>query len=133
MLPPIQFRFYVLMALYLFFFFSLITYSLGVHHCSKFSVTISFDLTAVAANYLLNSLLQVTFQWNGITSKKKGQKWGKEKTVFQKRNDGKKVNSESSDMLVDEEETPTVNVPVDFDKLKPCTTLPQVCCLVLML
>ncbi|KAM6596432.1 hypothetical protein CsatA_006956 [Cannabis sativa] len=71
------------------------------------------------------------FQWNGITSKKKGQQWGKEKTDFHKRNDLKKENPECSDMLVNEEEEKedqektTVDVPIDFDKLKPCSTLPQ--------
>ncbi|KAF4394826.1 hypothetical protein F8388_015732 [Cannabis sativa] len=71
-------------------------------------------------------------QWNGITSKKKGQQWGKEKTDFHKRNDLKKENPGCSDMLVNEEEEKedqektTVDVPIDFDKLKPCSTLPQV-------
>ncbi|KAF4366219.1 hypothetical protein F8388_014937 [Cannabis sativa] len=75
---------------------------------------------------------EINFQWNGITSKRKGQQWGKEKTAFPKRNDQKKENPECSDMLVNEEEEKedqektTVDVPVDFDKLKPCSTLPQV-------
>lgn len=64
------------------------------------------------------------FQWNGITSKRKGQKWGKEKTVFHKRCDQKKGNQEFSEMMAINEGT-TVNGPVDFDKLKPCTSLPQ--------
>ncbi|PON64280.1 Coilin [Parasponia andersonii] len=68
----------------------------------------------------------VNFQWNGITSKKKGQKWGKEKTAFYKRSDQKKLNPESSDVLVNVEEPSTVNVHVDFDKLKPCTAMPQI-------
>ncbi|KAM6598761.1 hypothetical protein CsatA_018370 [Cannabis sativa] len=70
----------------------------------------------------------INFQWNGITSKRKGQQWGKEKTAFYKRNDQKKENPECSDMLVNEEEEKedqektTVDVPVYFDKLKPCST-----------
>ncbi|XP_062110450.1 coilin isoform X2 [Humulus lupulus] len=83
-------------------------------------------------------ITEVNFQWNGITSKRKGQQWGKEKTMFHKRSDQKKQNPESSDMLVNEEEEKkeekkeddqektTVDVPVDFDKLKPCSTLPQI-------
>ena len=87
-------------------------------------------------NLYLFILRQVNFQWNGITSKRKGQQWGKEKTTFHKRSDQKKQNPECSDMLINEEEEKeevqeksTVDVPVEFDKLKPCSTLPQVCCL----
>ncbi|XP_048319187.2 coilin isoform X1 [Ziziphus jujuba] len=66
-----------------------------------------------------------TFQWNGITNKQKGQKWGKEKSPYDKRSDNKNLNGESSGMPTIEEEAP-VNVPIDFDKLKPCTSLPKV-------
>ncbi|KAM6582430.1 hypothetical protein CsatB_009432 [Cannabis sativa] len=70
---------------------------------------------------------EINFQWNGITSKRKGQQWGKEKTAFYKRNDQEKENPECSDMLVNEEEEKedqektTVDVPLYFDKLKPCS------------
>ncbi|EXB82497.1 hypothetical protein L484_027672 [Morus notabilis] len=64
------------------------------------------------------------FQWNGITSKRKGQKWGKEKTGFHKRSDQKRRNQDSSEMMIIEEETNVIG-HVDFNKLKPCTSLPQ--------
>ncbi|KAL5552774.1 hypothetical protein UlMin_040175 [Ulmus minor] len=65
-----------------------------------------------------------TFQWNGTTSKKKGQKWGKENNTFCKRNDQKTLNQDSSEVLAIEEERPT-KVTIDFEKLQPCTTLPK--------
>lgn len=74
------------------------------------------------------TLFQETFHWNGITSKKKGQKWGTEKTISYKRSEQNNLNQESSDMLVNEEET-TEKVPLDFNTLQPCISLPQVCCL----
>ncbi|KAJ6898287.1 coilin-like isoform X2 [Populus alba x Populus x berolinensis] len=46
------------------------------------------------------------FQWNGITSKKKGQKWGKEKVVSFKRNDYNNFKKESYSSLTIEERTP---------------------------
>lgn len=53
------------------------------------------------------------FQWNGITNKKKGQKWGKEKSPYSKRSDRKNLNGESSEIPTIEEEA-LVNVPRDF-------------------
>ncbi|KAH7515727.1 hypothetical protein FEM48_Zijuj10G0057100 [Ziziphus jujuba var. spinosa] len=75
--------------------------------------------------FFREELAKETFQWNGITNKQKGQKWGKEKSPYDKRSDNKNLNGESSGMPTIEEEAP-VNVPIDFDKLKPCTSLPKV-------
>ncbi|XWS22673.1 hypothetical protein CRYUN_Cryun29cG0056200 [Craigia yunnanensis] len=65
-----------------------------------------------------------TFQWNGITSKKKGQKWGKQKTPFLKWNDEKSFSQVSSEMVAVEEKT-TVTDDMDFDKLMPYSCLPK--------
>ncbi|XVF02580.1 hypothetical protein REPUB_Repub04eG0186900 [Reevesia pubescens] len=65
-----------------------------------------------------------TFQWNGITSKKKGQKWGKEKTPFLKRNDDKSFSQVSSEMVAVEEKA-AVTDGMDFDKLMPYSSLPK--------
>ncbi|XP_022735342.1 coilin isoform X2 [Durio zibethinus] len=65
-----------------------------------------------------------TFQWNGITSKKKGQKWGKEKTSFLKRNDDKSFSQLSSEMVAVEEKA-TVTDDMDFDKLMTYSSLPK--------
>ncbi|OMO81603.1 hypothetical protein COLO4_23486 [Corchorus olitorius] len=46
-----------------------------------------------------------TFQWNGITSKKKGQKWGMEKTTFLKKNEDKSHSQVSSEMVAVVEKT----------------------------
>ncbi|XVE85180.1 hypothetical protein DITRI_Ditri17bG0070900 [Diplodiscus trichospermus] len=64
------------------------------------------------------------FQWNGITSKKKGQKWGKEKTPFLKRNNDKSFSHVDSEMVAVEENA-TVTDDLDFDKLLPYSSLPK--------
>ncbi|TYI98091.1 hypothetical protein E1A91_D01G188300v1 [Gossypium mustelinum] len=64
-----------------------------------------------------------TFQWNGITSKKKGQKWGMEKTPFLKRNDNNF--SHVSSEMVDVNDKATVTNDMDFDKLMPYSSLPK--------
>ncbi|KAK7815660.1 coilin [Quercus suber] len=63
-------------------------------------------------------------QWNGITCKKKGQKWGIEKNASHKWNDRMSWNQESSDMRTSERKTPAIN-PIDFDKLSPYTSMPK--------
>lgn len=65
-----------------------------------------------------------TFQWNGITSKKKGQKWGKEKVSYSRRYNNNDLNQEVSEMPTTEEEVP-VNNCIDFDKLMPSSGLPK--------
>lgn len=71
---------------------------------------------------------QGTFQWNGITSKKKGQKWGKENSSSSKKNEFRDFHKESgsSDMPVIEQNA-KANDQIDFDKLTPFATLPKVC------
>ncbi|PSR84813.1 Coilin like [Actinidia chinensis var. chinensis] len=76
-----------------------------------------------------------TFQWNGITSKKKGQKWGTEK--FASRSGYKDSNKDISEMTTMEKVKPSngptmtidkvkpPNDPIDFDKLAPFTSLPR--------
>jgi coilin len=41
-------------------------------------------------------MFQDTFQWNGTTSKKKGQKWGKERTSSHKNDDYEKSSQDCS-------------------------------------
>ncbi|GLT74604.1 hypothetical protein SLA2020_463920 [Shorea laevis] len=65
-----------------------------------------------------------TFQWNGINSKKKGQKWGKEKIVSSKRNNYKNFSQACSEEVTVEEEMP-VNNQMEFDKLVPYSSLPK--------
>ncbi|KAL6547423.1 hypothetical protein OROMI_023144 [Orobanche minor] len=68
---------------------------------------------------------ETTFQWNGITSKKKGQQWGKESNrSFTPRNDYKNSNIESSEILANEKEKQP-DQGVDFDKLPPLTSMPR--------
>ncbi|KAB2609828.1 hypothetical protein D8674_037173 [Pyrus ussuriensis x Pyrus communis] len=64
------------------------------------------------------------FQWNGITSKKRGQKWGMEKTPHS-RSDHEDLNQESPEIPGNEKDLP-VNDHMDFDKLELCTSLPKV-------
>ena len=84
-------------------------------------------------------LLQEDSQWNGITCKKKGQKWGIEQKSSYKRNDHMNWNQESyrrndhmnwnqesSDIHTAEKKTPATN-PIDFNKLTPYTSMPKVC------
>lgn len=77
-------------------------------------------------NDCMSCMLQETFQWNGITSKKKGQKWGMEKTPHSRKSDYKDLNPELPETLGSEKEIP-VDDPIDFNKLELCTTLPEVC------
>ncbi|KAL5762213.1 hypothetical protein ACOSP7_018477 [Xanthoceras sorbifolium] len=65
------------------------------------------------------------FQWNGITSKKKGQKWGTEKAAFPKKN-YENFSQDYSAMLNTEEEMSASNCKdLDFDNLRPYTGLPK--------
>ncbi|XP_068474369.1 coilin isoform X2 [Phaseolus vulgaris] len=64
-----------------------------------------------------------TFQWNGITNKKKGQKWGKERMSFHK-HDEYEHSSQEYPTVQNAEKEPTINV-VDFDKFRPHTGLPK--------
>ncbi|XP_041014682.1 coilin-like isoform X2 [Juglans microcarpa x Juglans regia] len=65
-----------------------------------------------------------SLRWNGITSKKKGKKWGTKKVASCKRNDRACLNQKISEMQAAGEAT-TVNNPVDLDKLKPYTSSPK--------
>lgn len=85
------------------------------------------NFTFELINAILSSwiMLQERLQWNGITNKKKGQKWGIEKVSSYRRNDRVSLNPDSSERLAAEEET-HANSPINFDKLKPYTSLPKV-------
>lgn len=83
---------------------------------------ISVDLSHLYLNY--EFFHQETFQWNGITSKKKGQQWGKEDRPFIPRNDHKISNKEDSE-LGNEKET-HVDEGADLDKLAPLLVMPKV-------
>ncbi|KAK9060227.1 hypothetical protein SSX86_020931 [Deinandra increscens subsp. villosa] len=61
----------------------------------------------------------VTFQWNGITSKKKGQKWGLEKFSTFKADDSQKATKESSTMSSVDEQIDLIA----FDQLEPSRKL----------
>ncbi|KAI5580650.1 hypothetical protein BDE02_08G168200 [Populus trichocarpa] len=73
---------------------------------------------------LQNHIPAETFHWNGITSKKKGQKWGKEKAVSCKRNDYNNFRKESSSSLSIEEQTPEYDC-TNFEELPLYASLPK--------
>ncbi|XP_061984827.1 coilin isoform X2 [Populus nigra] len=73
---------------------------------------------------LQNHIPAETFHWNGITSKKKGQKWGKERTVSCKRNDYNNFRKESSSSLSIEEQTPVYDC-TNFEELPLYASLPK--------
>ncbi|XXG88764.1 hypothetical protein AAC387_Pa12g0937 [Persea americana] len=65
-----------------------------------------------------------TFQWSGTTSKRKGQKWGIEKTSFCRRNGDD--SGENSNEKVKIKDSKLVNGPIDFEKLVPLSGKPKV-------
>jgi len=69
-------------------------------------------------------MFQETFQWNGITSKKKGQKWGKER-ISSRKQDGYERSHQECPTTQNAKKEDTSNV-VDFDKLNPYIDLPKV-------
>ncbi|GAV74936.1 hypothetical protein CFOL_v3_18416 [Cephalotus follicularis] len=75
-------------------------------------------------NVQQNHIPMEIFQWNGITSKKKGQKWGKDKNAASKKNNSTDFYQECPDMLITEEEM-TVDDDIDFKKFKPYAGLPK--------
>ncbi|XP_030475021.2 coilin isoform X2 [Syzygium oleosum] len=70
------------------------------------------------------SQVSLTFEWNGITSKKKGQKWGKEKAGSWQWTDNENLNQESSLVTNVVAELPLTDLG-DFDKLPPYGLSPQ--------
>ncbi|XAR64478.1 hypothetical protein NMG60_11024844 [Bertholletia excelsa] len=69
------------------------------------------------------SMHVATFQWNGITNKKKGQKWGKEKLPSYRRNDDNNSKDCSDGMIIEEVTVP--NDCLNFDQLAPFAGLPK--------
>ncbi|KAL2543304.1 sphere organelles protein-related [Abeliophyllum distichum] len=65
-----------------------------------------------------------TLQWNGITSKKKGQKWGRDKHTFTPRNDRKDSYKDFSEILSNGKEKLS-DEGIDFDKLPPLADVPK--------
>ncbi|MFS7994811.1 putative coilin [Helianthus anomalus] len=63
----------------------------------------------------------VPFQWNGITSKKKGQKWGLEKSSSSKMDYSQKATEEPSAMVTEDAQVPLVD-PISFDQLPLCSS-----------
>lgn len=68
---------------------------------------------------------QDTFQWNGITSKKKGQKWGTEKHSISSRDDYKNSNKDKTE-LPSSKKQKHPNEEIDFEKLPPLPCGPKV-------
>ncbi|XP_038712844.1 coilin-like isoform X2 [Tripterygium wilfordii] len=97
----------------------------------RFEALVDAD-QVVQQNELRMVNFQETFQWNGITSKKKGQKWGKENSASCRRNDYKSFNEECPEMekppqsqVRSIEEVALKDDCIDFDKLPPLTGLPK--------
>ncbi|KAG1331389.1 coilin [Cocos nucifera] len=65
-----------------------------------------------------------TLQWNGTTSKKKGQKWGREKTLSRKNEDNSCPGASNGKTVA--EEGKHVDGHIDFESLYPLTRLPEV-------
>ncbi|KAI3905425.1 hypothetical protein MKW98_013223 [Papaver atlanticum] len=63
------------------------------------------------------------FQWNGSTNKKKGQKWGQEKTTMSRSNNYKDPWEEAVEKLPCEMKL--VQTSIDFEKLKPVSSFPK--------
>ncbi|KAG5240768.1 coilin [Salix suchowensis] len=78
------------------------------------------DDQAVLQNYIPTE----TFHWNGITSKKMGQKWGKEKAGSCKRTDYNNFRKESSCSLSIEEQTPVYDC-TNFEDFPLYASLPK--------
>lgn len=72
-----------------------------------------------------NQVLEESFQWNGITSKRKGQKWGTEKNSFSRRNDYNNINRERPVTLSAPKDV-HLNGPIDFEKLPLLSYMPKV-------
>ncbi|KAL3511354.1 hypothetical protein ACH5RR_030755 [Cinchona calisaya] len=71
-----------------------------------------------------NQVLKEPFRWNGITSKRKGQKWGSEKKSFGRRNDYRDDNREHPVILSVPKEI-HLNGPIDFEKLPLLCDMPK--------
>lgn len=69
-------------------------------------------------------MFQDTFQWSGTTSKKKGQKWGKERTSSHKQDDCEQACQDFP--AVQNAGKKNTFDAVDFEKLTPYTDLPKV-------
>ncbi|XP_042057236.1 coilin-like [Salvia splendens] len=64
-----------------------------------------------------------TFNWNGITSKKNGQQWGKESRRFTPRNDYGTSKEDSEALTKEKKKQP--NERISFDKLPPLPGAPK--------
>ncbi|KAH7684943.1 coilin protein [Dioscorea alata] len=62
------------------------------------------------------------FHWNGITNKKKGQKWGREKGSWRNDNDDNVCTAEANEI---NDEVSLANDQMDFEKLMPLTSQPK--------
>nr|XP_027096364.1 coilin-like [Coffea arabica] len=72
-----------------------------------------------------NQVSEESFQWNGITSKRKGQKWGTEKNSFSRRNDYNNANRDRPVTLSAPKDV-HLNGPIDFEKLPLLSYMPKV-------
>ncbi|KAL8111728.1 hypothetical protein AgCh_019440 [Apium graveolens] len=66
-----------------------------------------------------------THQWDGITSKRKGQKWGTEKISSADMNEHQYFDHDQPNISSTAEVELPVHDPIDFDQLHPLTTLPK--------
>lgn len=72
-----------------------------------------------------NQVSEESFQWNGITSKRKGQKWGTEKNSSSRRNGYNNINREHPVTLSTPKDV-HLNGPIDFEKLPLLSYMPKV-------
>lgn len=72
-----------------------------------------------------NQVSVETFQWNGITSKRKGQKWGTEKISSAERHEHQNFDRDQPNISSTTKIEIPVNDPIDFDKLLPLQDLPK--------
>lgn len=72
-----------------------------------------------------NQVSVETFQWNGITSKRKGQKWGTEKILSAEMHEHQNFDHDQPNISSTTEVVIPVHDPIDFDKLHLLANLPK--------
>ncbi|KAL1828704.1 coilin isoform X2 [Daucus carota subsp. sativus] len=73
-----------------------------------------------------NKVCLETIRWNGITSKRKGQKWGMEKISSSDRHEHQNLEHDQPNTSSTTERVMPVHDPIDFEKLHPLPNLPKV-------
>ncbi|XAR48119.1 hypothetical protein NMG60_11030835 [Bertholletia excelsa] len=81
------------------------------------------DIMQMGRQYHQKFVLKETFQWKGITSKKKGQKWCKQNSSSCRNDDDDPSKEHYRKMNI--KKVNHANDPIDFEKLAPFTSWPR--------